>query len=98
MAAARGEIPTLKMGRRIIVPVPKLLALLGASELPDIDSYRAPDRNPGATTAARDRLGGVPQAEIRKWALSNGIPVNTKGAVPNSVIAMFMDAHPEVLR
>jgi len=29
-AAARGEIPTLRIGRRILVPVPKLLAMLGA--------------------------------------------------------------------
>lgn len=27
-AAERGEIPTLKLGRRIVVPVPKLMALL----------------------------------------------------------------------
>lgn len=30
-AADRGEIPTLKLGRRLVVPVPKLLALLGAT-------------------------------------------------------------------
>lgn len=29
-AAERGEIPTLRLGRRIVVPVPRLLALLGA--------------------------------------------------------------------
>jgi excisionase family DNA binding protein len=29
-AAERGEIPTLKLGRRIVVPVPKLMELLGA--------------------------------------------------------------------
>jgi hypothetical protein len=28
-AAARGELPTLKFGRRLVVPVAKLLALLG---------------------------------------------------------------------
>ena len=28
-AAGRGELPTLKFGRRVVVPVPKLLALLG---------------------------------------------------------------------
>jgi excisionase family DNA binding protein len=28
-AADRGEIPTLKLGRRLLVPVPKLLRLLG---------------------------------------------------------------------
>ncbi len=30
LAARNGELPTLRMGRRILVPVPKLLALLGA--------------------------------------------------------------------
>lgn len=29
-AAAKGEIPTLRFGRRLVVPVPKLLAMLGA--------------------------------------------------------------------
>ena len=29
-AARRGELPVLRMGRRLLVPVPKLLALLGA--------------------------------------------------------------------
>lgn len=29
-AVHRGEIPSLRCGRRILVPVPKLLALLGA--------------------------------------------------------------------
>lgn len=28
-AAARGEIPTLRLGRRLVVPVPKLLELVG---------------------------------------------------------------------
>ena len=28
-AAARGEIPTLRLGRRLLVPTPRLLALLG---------------------------------------------------------------------
>lgn len=28
-AAARGEIPTLRLGRRLVVPVPRLLELLG---------------------------------------------------------------------
>lgn len=31
-AAARGEIPTLRIGRRLVVPAPKLLAMLGAGE------------------------------------------------------------------
>ncbi|MGC0271720.1 hypothetical protein ACO0LV_01835 [Pseudactinotalea sp. Z1739] len=28
-AAATGQIPTLKLGRRLVVPVPRLLALIG---------------------------------------------------------------------
>lgn len=28
-AARRGELPTIRMGRRLMVPVPQLLALLG---------------------------------------------------------------------
>ena len=30
VAARQGQIPTLRIGRRLIVPVPRLLALLGA--------------------------------------------------------------------
>jgi len=30
LAAHRGELPCLRLGRRLIVPVPKLLAMLGA--------------------------------------------------------------------
>ena len=30
-AADRGEIPTLKFGNRLVVPVPKLLTMLGAN-------------------------------------------------------------------
>lgn len=29
-AAARGELPTFKVGRRLLVPTPRLLDLLGA--------------------------------------------------------------------
>ena len=31
-AARRGEIPTRRLGRRVVVPVPALLAWLGAGE------------------------------------------------------------------
>lgn len=31
-AAAQGEIPTLRIGRRLLVSVPKLLAMLGDSQ------------------------------------------------------------------
>ena len=30
-AALAGELPTLRLGRRIVVPVPRLLAMLGAT-------------------------------------------------------------------
>lgn len=30
-AAERGDLPVLRIGRRLVVPVPKLLALLGAT-------------------------------------------------------------------
>lgn len=29
-AARRGELPTMRLGSRILIPVPRLLALLGA--------------------------------------------------------------------
>lgn len=38
-AALSGEIPTLRLGRRIVVPVPRLLALLG--EGPDGGGHAA---------------------------------------------------------
>jgi excisionase family DNA binding protein len=31
-AAQAGQIPTLRLGRRLLVPVPKLLTMLGAEE------------------------------------------------------------------
>lgn len=33
-AAKRGEIPTLRLGKRWVVPVPRLLALLGYENTP----------------------------------------------------------------
>lgn len=36
-AARRHEIPVLRLGRRQVVPVPRLLALLGAAVDPDAD-------------------------------------------------------------
>lgn len=35
-AAERGEIPTLKLGRRIMVPVPRLQAMLGLAVSNDV--------------------------------------------------------------
>lgn len=40
-AARRGEIPTLRLGRNIRVPVPKLLALLGVEDIPTPIPLRA---------------------------------------------------------
>ena len=31
-AARRGELPTLRLGRRVLVPVPALLRMLGSSD------------------------------------------------------------------
>ena len=33
-AAKRGELPTIRLGRRLVVPVPRLLDLLGARRDP----------------------------------------------------------------
>lgn len=35
-AARRGELPTIRMGRRLMVPVPQLLALLGVQYAPTV--------------------------------------------------------------
>jgi len=54
-AARRGDIPTLRVGRRLLVPVPALLRLLGGS-VPD-----PAEASPGAVvTAGRRRaINGV---------------------------------------
>jgi hypothetical protein len=39
-AAARGEIPVLRLGRSLRVPVPKLLELLGAPSPTDSEAAR----------------------------------------------------------
>lgn len=44
-AVHRGEIPGLRLGRRLVVPVPKLLQLLGA--LPE-DSDAGPSQEPAS--------------------------------------------------
>jgi excisionase family DNA binding protein len=54
-AAARGEIPTLRFGRRLVVPTAKLFAMLGLRELPD-------DVEPVGT--------GAGQAELQPSTLS----------------------------
>jgi hypothetical protein len=43
-SAKRGEIPTLRLGRKLRVPVPALLTLLG---VPQTDSEPGPSTGPG---------------------------------------------------
>ncbi len=40
-AASNGELPTLRFGRRLIVPTGRLLSMLGVTELPDFDVERS---------------------------------------------------------
>ena len=42
-AAARGELPTLRFGRRLVVPTPRLLALLGIGEVPPANGPESDD-------------------------------------------------------
>jgi excisionase family DNA binding protein len=51
-AAARGEIPTLRLGRSLRVPVPKLLELLGVT--PENSAGPAPT-GPNTTTEPTER-------------------------------------------
>ncbi len=46
-AAARDELPCLRLGRRLVVPVPRLLDLLGAT------SIQSPPRDPPKVRAVR---------------------------------------------
>jgi excisionase family DNA binding protein len=52
-AAARGEIPTLRLGRTLRVSVPKLLQLLGVTE--DIDPAPPDTRNGPADNGAESQ-------------------------------------------
>jgi hypothetical protein len=54
-AAAAGELPTLTLGRRLVVPVPKLLELLGLPQA--FSDGAAATTAPNATTT--DDLRGV---------------------------------------
>jgi excisionase family DNA binding protein len=54
-AAARGEIPTLRLGRSIRVSVPALLALLGAT--PDMSADPEPT---GPSTTTQHEVSGGP--------------------------------------
>lgn len=46
-AAERGQIPTLRLGRRLVVPVPRLLELLGVTQ--DMSEDQARTRSVTAT-------------------------------------------------
>ena len=48
-AAARGEIPTLRLGRRLLVPTPRLLALLGLTLDGSRDDAQEPEERAGVT-------------------------------------------------
>jgi excisionase family DNA binding protein len=61
-AAGRNEIPTLRLGRTLRVPVPKLLELLGAT--PDMSEPGL--AGPGiATTPIRQEEDDVPDRTLR---------------------------------
>ncbi len=40
-AAAKGELPTLRFGRRLIVPTGRLLSMLGMTDVHDVDVERS---------------------------------------------------------
>jgi excisionase family DNA binding protein len=50
-AARRGEIPTIRLGRRLLVPWTRLLALVGAPEM------REPGSFPGSKGSRGDEHG-----------------------------------------
>ncbi len=52
-AAARGEIPTLRLGRRLVVPVPRLLELVGA---PTTDMSDGPGATPEPTATTDEAV------------------------------------------
>lgn len=59
-AAETGEIPTLKIGRRIVVPVPRLLAMLGAE--PTLSTEEVPARSDNSSGDLTSDLVGLPVA------------------------------------
>src|SRR5262249_15720653 len=48
---------------------------------------RAPRRRPGRTAASRQRSG-----DIRAWAKDQGLPVSTRGRIPESVVQRYQAA------
>lgn len=61
-AASRGEIPTLRLGRRIVVPVPRLLELIGIR--PETEEG-APGRTP---------ISAVPSTHLEEDQHDEGTP------------------------
>ncbi len=55
-AARRGEIPTLRLGRRVLVPVPLLLRMLGANR--EGDAVGSLERAPFGAPQAAPRPSG----------------------------------------
>lgn len=64
-AAERGELPTIRVGRRLVVPVPRLLALVGAT---------TSDSTSAGVTAPADALNLDTHGEPREHR-SNGSPL-----------------------
>lgn len=62
-AASRGQIPTVRVGRRLLVPTQRLLAMLGMAEgeqperrvAPPVQNGRGPERAPGGRDRGRRR-------------------------------------------
>jgi len=57
-AAKRGEIPTLRLGRTLRVPVAKLLELLGATP-----TYNGAEPHQDSATATHQDFGGPGNAQ-----------------------------------
>lgn len=53
-AAARGEIPTIRLGRRLLVPTPRLLALLGLAV--DEPAGESPTTSTPSSATSSDRV------------------------------------------
>lgn len=58
-AAARGELPTLRLGRRLLVPTPRLLALLGLPVSEPTDEPTPAPTAPAAVPSERARRGAA---------------------------------------
>jgi excisionase family DNA binding protein len=61
-AVRRGEIPSLKVGRRLLIPTARLAALLGERPEPDPTSSAAPSMGPEATQTTGKAVGDATTA------------------------------------